>query len=120
LFGNAQVSAGDESAARALSFAFADKSDGGDSAPRNASAVVVEGSPARRASNELSLDSVFGGGESGAPASPSSFSFDQFFSRRAATQQPSGSAPPPAGGAAVDSPEEVAHFTRWLEGLKQR
>ena len=115
LFGGPQVSSADENAARALSFAFAGKNDDGGT---GAGVTEVGGAPARRASNELSLDSVFKGDESGAPAAPSSFSFDQFFDRRTSTQQSSGTAP--SGGANADSPDEVAHFTQWLEGLKQR
>ena len=120
LFGNAQISSADEGAAQSLALAFADTN--------GAPGVVAEvgGTPARRASNELSLDTVFGGGEGGAAggggaspaAAPSSFSFDQFFSTRASTQQSSGTVPP--GSAGTASPEEVAHFTKWLEGLKQR
>jgi hypothetical protein len=78
-------------------------------------AAGLSGAPARPAANELSLDSVFGGEKKGGPPAPppSSFSFDQFFAdRQAAT----------AGGSAGnrESPEEVAQFTQWLEGLKRR
>jgi tetratricopeptide (TPR) repeat protein len=114
LFDNAQISSADEGAARSLALAFAE--NGADGVPRDAS--DVGGTPARRATNELSLDAVFGVDEASPAAAPSTFSFDQFFSTRAATQPGSGAVPP--GSAGTASPEEVAHFTKWLEGLKQR
>jgi hypothetical protein len=115
LFDNAQISLADEGAARSLALAFAE-TNGADGVPGGGS--DVGGTPARRATNELSLDAVFGGEGASPAAAPSTFSFDQFFSTRAATQPGSGAVPP--GSAGTASPEEVAHFTKWLEGLKQR
>jgi len=110
LFGSAAPSQADESAARSLALAFAGANGAGPDG--------VGGAPARRASDELSLDSVFGGDTTVAPE-PASFSFDQFFSRRAATEE----MPTPAtaaGDTKAASPDEIAHFTKWLEGLKQK
>ena len=119
LFGNAPITPADEGAARSLALAFADTNGASRSRPGFSSAAGdVTGAPARRASNELSLDTVFGGGENAAPAAPSSFSFDEFFSPRASVQQSSTATP--SGGPSTGSPDEVAHFTKWLEGLKQR
>lgn len=104
----------DERAARALGAAFA--SNG-----RAAATPLISGAPARPAAGELSLDSVFKG-EAAAP-SPGSFSFDQFFSKRVSAEQPAipeTGGPAGAQGGGAESPEEVARFTQWLEGLKGR
>jgi len=112
LFGNAAITPADESAARSLALAFAEANGGG-----SRGATDVPGSPARRASDELSLDSVFGSDDAASPAAPSTFSFDQFFSPRASTQ---GDSTARASGAHTATPDDVAHFPKWLEGLKQR
>lgn len=112
IFGRPAIAPADEAAAIALAQAFG--AGNGSPATAPASAPDIVGEPARRANNELSLDSVFGG--AGTPAAPSSFSFDQFFSQRASTEQ--GAAEAAEGGA--QSQEDVAQFTQWLEGLKQR
>jgi len=109
LFSGRQVSSADESAARALALAFTANGGAGDGEG------TMAGAPARRASNELSLDSVFRGSESPAP---SSFSFDQFFSQRASSQPAPSAGPPTADASASD--DDAAHFTQWLEGLKRR
>lgn len=126
LFGAAAVSPENEAAGMALAFAFA---DGGASMRKGAEeSVAIPGAPARRVSKDFSLDAVFGGG---APApqpsqAASSFSFDQFFSQRATAEHPtpSGSGPTGAAGggqpAGPESLDDVARFTQWLEGLKQR
>ena len=116
LFGYGAIAPEDEGAAMSLALAFSDLNGGSGAAPVEAQSIA--GAPARQASNELSLDTVFGGGST-PPAAPSSFSFDQFFSQRASAQQ--GSAGATGGGAAAsDRPDDVAQFTQWLEGLKQR
>lgn len=115
LFGSLQIAAADEGAATALAYAFMDL-DGLESGA--AGAEAMGGAPARQASNELSLDAVFKGGEAAAPAAPSSFSFDQFFSQRATAEQPVQSGVQTASGGT--SRDDVAQFTQWLEGLKQR
>ena len=98
----------DEAAAHVLARAFRQNGHV-DGAP------LIAGEPARPAGDELSLKTVFKSDEP-APA-PSSFSFDQFFSQRASVDQSAHSAPQ---GQAAESPEEVARFTQWLEGLKKR
>jgi hypothetical protein len=82
-------------------------------------ADAISGSPARPAESELSLDSVFtGSGDvAGGGAPPSSFKFDQFFSQRATNEHPAAGS---REGAPAESPEDVAKFTQWLEGLKGR
>ena len=92
---------------RTLALAFAVENGGG----RGNGGIA--GSPARVATKELSLDSVFS--PSQAPATPSSFSFDQFFSKDAAS-----GAAPTAAQSGVDSPDDVAQFTSWLQGLKRK
>jgi hypothetical protein len=117
LFGSPPTSADDEGAATALALAFVGLNGGGaEGAPVVAESREIVGAPARPAATELSLDSVFGGGQSG--AAPSSFSFDQFFSQRASSEHSPGSAG--AQSAGEDSGNDVAQFTQWLEGLKQR
>ena len=113
LFGTPQVGDDDEYAARSLALAFS-----ASPAYEGAESLDASGEPARRASKELSLDAVFGADEAPAPAAPSSFSFDQFFSQRASTDQ----GPASAGGesAKTASREDVAQFSQWLDGLKQR
>ncbi|HJQ20247.1 MAG TPA: tetratricopeptide repeat protein [Gemmatimonadaceae bacterium] len=108
LFKGSNVSDADESAARTLALAFAPN---GFQPTQDLASIV--GAPARVAANELSLDRVFSPAET--PATPSTFSFDQFFSKNAA-----GSAPGPVSAGAPESPEDVAKFTQWLHGLKQR
>ena len=104
-FGNAAVPDADEAAARTLALAFTPENGrGGPSG--------IAGSPARVAANELSLDAVF---SSQAAASPSNFSFDQFFSKNAAGDQGHG-----ATESRADSPDDVAQFTSWLQGLKRK
>ena len=108
------VTSEDEFAAVALALAFAESS--GDTTFGGGATQQIAGAPARQASNELSLDSVFGGGAP-TPTAPSSFSFDQFFSQRAAAEGALGT---PSGGAGRGAADDVAQFTQWLEGLKQR
>jgi tetratricopeptide (TPR) repeat protein len=106
LFANAQISAADEGAALALALAFTEVN--GRTPPGGS--MAIEGTPAHRASNELSLDTVFGGGA----GAPSNVSYDQFFSTGASTAQASGT------NTGVSAADDVAHFTKWLEGLKRR
>ena len=101
LFSSAPISSDDESAALVLALAFTELNNGAEGPT-----AILEGAPAHRASNELSLDTVFGGGRSSAGGP---VSYDEFFAQR-----PSG---PQAN---ADSQDDVAAFTKWLEGLKQR
>ena len=102
-----------ERAARVLSSAFAGGRTNGDRS--GVDGAAMGGAPARPASKDLSLDAVFGSPET-KDAAPASFSFDQFFSQRATAE--GGSAA--AGGGGQESRDDVAKFTQWLEGLKQR
>ena len=117
LFGNRATSS-DDSAASALAQAFG----GAVEAPS------MSGRPARAASKELSLDSVFRDGGARAPRPSGSFSFDQFFSESAApapSERPSG---PTTGSHEAVAPAEpaertaddISQFNSWLQGLKQR
>ena len=114
LFSHASVSGADENAAITLAAAFSNdgRANGGGSASQQ-----LFGTPAHPASQDLSLDSVFGT-QSATPPPASSFSFDQFFSERATAEQPA------AGGRSTgegqETKDDVARFTQWLEGLKQR
>jgi hypothetical protein len=101
LFSAAGIAKADEAAALVLALAFTEVTNGAE-VPR----TILEGEPAHRASNELSLDTVFGGGRSSAGGP---VSYDEFFAQR-----PSGPQPNP------DPHDDVAHFTKWLEGLKRR
>lgn len=104
--GFAAASPSDERAAQTLATAFA----------INGASASLSGAPARPASSELSLDTVFGGARSAAPSGPppSSFSFDQFFANRDAGVGSERT------GTERESAEDVAQFTQWLEGLKGR
>jgi hypothetical protein len=127
LFPNAHVAPSDEAAAETLSTAF-----GGDSAAEPQKPGV------RRASTELSLDSVFRESPPAAPTSPTSgtrrepgaFSFDQFFgydpfangesaskdsARTDTTKDAPTEHPAPAEPAA-----ETEQFSSWLSGLKKK
>jgi tetratricopeptide (TPR) repeat protein len=74
------------------------------------------GTPAHRATNELSLDHVFKANTGRAP-SDQSFSFDQFFSEGAA--EPASPNAEPASEARPDSSDDIAQFNAWLNGLKK-
>jgi len=124
LFGSSGVSEEEEGAAMSLALAFG-AGDGAEKGRGQVETHSIQGNPARRASKDFSLDSVFGGGsgESKAVESPSSFSFDQFFSQRATAEHPVQSGSGAAGGGTsggTESRDDVAKFTQWLEGLKQR
>jgi hypothetical protein len=106
MFGMSGIGAGDEGAALAMAAAY-----GG------VPAAPIKGEPTRRVADELSLDSVFKGDESGSPLGvqrqSSRLRFDQFFSgTEGGESQP---VAPPTPAAPVD---DVAQFTDWLKGLK--
>jgi tetratricopeptide (TPR) repeat protein len=114
LFGNRPSTTSEDSAASALSQAF-----GAGSEP----APAIGGHPARRASEELSLDSVFREGSPRGRASQG-FSFDQFFSQNAEGEKTGGAAraqePESPGEPAEKSADDIEQFNSWLQGLKQR
>jgi hypothetical protein len=117
LFGNRTVGKSEDSAASALAQAFSGSSP---SSP-------ISGRPARAASGELSLDSVFRDGPARPPRTSQSFSFDQFFAESAAESAP---APAPGKATPVESPaqgepasrgaDDIQQFNSWLQGLKQK
>ena len=124
LFPQETVRPTDETAAATLSSAF-----GG---PTQTGAASVTGRPARPASNELSLDSIFR--ESPPPAEPrreaSAFSFDQFFTDATGPASGSSSAAPGPGAApprdstldasGADTLSDAEQFSNWLAGLKKK
>lgn len=108
LFAEAPVSPADDEAARALSSAFDDfLSESG-----------AAGQPAREASSELSLDSVFRDASSPAPAARpnGAMSFDDFFSEENGESRNRGEQRGEAGDA---GPSDLETFHAWLEGLKK-
>ena len=116
LFGNRPPSTSEDSAASALAQAFGATAD---------TEPLIVGRPARAASAELSLDSVFRDGPARPPRTSQSFSFDQFFTGGAST--PSAPAPRTSGEVAVPgeppaerSADDVEQFNSWLQGLKPR
>lgn len=114
LFGNRPSHTSEDSAASALSQAFG---TGSEPAP------AIGGNPARRASEELSLDSVFREGSPRGRASQG-FSFDQFFSQNAEGEKTGGGPrpeePAASGEPAEKSADDIEQFNSWLQGLKQR
>ena len=113
LFGGLSVADADENAAITLSAAF---STDGHVNGNGSATQQIPGAPAHPASKDLSLDAVFGS-QSGPPPAASSFSFDQFFSERATAEHP---APAARGAEGQETRDDIAKFTQWLEGLKQR
>ena len=107
LWGNAEPDPAEEGAAMMLAMAFADLNG-----MENGGAPGLDLSAAAAATSARPSVAV------PAPtAPPSSFSFDKFFSQRVTAEhaaQASGAAAKP------ESREDVAQFTRWLEGLKQQ
>jgi tetratricopeptide (TPR) repeat protein len=79
----------------------------------------LRGRPATQAATELSLDHVF---RHATPASgtgtPSSFSFDQFFSQQAHRDSAPAESESPAEGSGGSS-DDIQQFNAWLEGLKK-
>ena len=113
LFTGAPVARDDAAAAEALAGAFL--------APEPSIAPpadrAVAGRPSRAASNELSLDNVFReqGQRTSSEQRRSAFSFDQFFSEGGSADAASG-----AADAEEPSPDDIAQFNAWLEGLKKK
>ena len=117
LFGNRSLGTSEDSAAAALAQAF-----GGDAEVPPA----IGGRPARAASGELSLDSVFRDGPARPPRTSQSFSFDQFFTGSGertsgpTSYQTSPELAPPGDAPAERSADDIEQFNSWLQGLKQR
>lgn len=114
LFGSRPAAATEDSAAAALAQAFGGSVD----------VPLISGRPARAATGELSLDSVFRDAGGRPPRATQSFSFDQFFSEGATANE----APAPrasqeivvTGEPAERSADDIEQFNAWLQGLKQR
>jgi hypothetical protein len=114
LFGNKPTGKTEDSAASALSQAFGGTPD----------APPITGNPARPATGELSLDSVFREGGARGPRNSQGFSFDQFFSQNADGERtsggPSSQEAPASGEPAERTADDIEQFNSWLQGLKQR
>ena len=120
LFGNRPPGTSEDSAAAALAQAFGSKED---------QTPPLTGRPARAASGELSLDSVFRDGPARPPRTSQSFSFDQFFSesatsgnvaRTSGSHRTSQEVPTAPEAPAERSADDIEQFNSWLQGLKQR
>ncbi len=112
LFRAGGVAAPDQAAAATLARAFGVEAE--EPPPSMA------GAPARRATEELSLDSVFR--ESQAPSAPQNggFSFDRFFEGgRSGRGTPARETPAIAQGA-TGVEADIEQFNSWLQGLKKR
>ena len=118
LFGaNGQTEAID-STSSALAEAFAS----------NLNVPSLSGRPARTATGELSLESVFRDSAQGTARRSQSFSFDQFFSEGAVASTESEARPTPHESPAIVPPgepaergaDDIEQFNTWLQSLKQR
>jgi hypothetical protein len=114
LFGHRPIGTSEDSAASALAQAFGGTPE----------APAITGHPARPASGELTLDSVFREGGARAPRNSQGFSFDQFFSQSVDGDRTSGGRTsqevPAPGEPAERSEDDIEQFNSWLQGLKQR
>lgn len=112
LFGGGPVATPEQAAAATLAGAF------GVAGEEPASPMT--GAPARRATEELSLDNVFRESPASPPADAGGFSFDRFFTGGTpaqgtpARETPAESLPPESADA------DIEQFNSWLEGLKKR
>lgn len=114
LFSGADPSVSDAVAANALAAAFADTAP----EPASPETTPLDGTPAHRAHDELSLDHVF---KANTPprerAGTNGFSFDEFFA-----DEMTDAAAQSSGDSAQGSPEatdDIAQFNDWLNGLKK-
>jgi len=114
LFSGASASASDTAAADALAAAFAETAP----EPTPSDSNPLEGTPAHRATDELSLDHVF---KAGTPPRQSGgangFSFDQFFADEMG--DPTGESAPEAAPGSPEGTDDIAQFNAWLNGLKK-
>jgi len=107
LWRHAEPDAGEESAALMLATSFADLNG-----MENGGAPALDLTVAAAAGWATPMVAVPG------PTAPrASFSFDRFFSQRVTAEHASVASGPIAQ---PESKEDIARFTRWLEGLKQR
>jgi len=113
LWNHATPAADEEDAALVLSAAFADL----DGATHGNGAMDLSSAAAAAAAAQAASAAALA---AGVPAAPSSFSFDKFFSQRATAEHAAQADKSGAPNARSESRDDVAHFTQWLEGLKQR
>ncbi|HEU4988395.1 MAG TPA: tetratricopeptide repeat protein [Gemmatimonadaceae bacterium] len=117
LFGSAGVSGEDQGAAAALAGAFGavvEEDEG------RTPSTPIEGAPARRASGELSLDSVFREPGAGGAQPAQGFSFDKFFANPTPAMGSPAAPTPPLGQAPASPDDDIEQFNSWLDGLKKR
>ncbi|HEX8850117.1 MAG TPA: tetratricopeptide repeat protein [Gemmatimonadaceae bacterium] len=111
LFGGGGGTSEDERAASVLSGAFPAVPGG-----------TLDGKPAERAKDELSLDHVFREADRRSARASGAFSFDQFFSEGNAkpASRPTDPAASSVGGPDLAPDDDVAQFNDWLSGLKKK
>ncbi|HEY5218931.1 MAG TPA: hypothetical protein VIJ16_03930, partial [Gemmatimonadaceae bacterium] len=114
LFGSASVSTSDSAAAATLAGAYGVVDD------QPAAPTPMSGAPARRATEELSLDTVFR--EPSVTPTPDSagFSFDRFFAGGAPASGTSASETPVESQPPESADADIQQFNSWLDGLKKR
>lgn len=115
LFGGGGGAAEDQGAAATLARAFGVVVD--DSALPTSR---ISGAPARRATTELSLDSVFREPMAPPSAEPAGFSFDRFFAGGTPAHGAQVNEPPAQGPPSESAAEDIEQFNSWLDGLKKR
>ncbi|OYV72588.1 MAG: hypothetical protein B7Z72_04445, partial [Gemmatimonadetes bacterium 21-71-4] len=115
LFGGGGGTAEDQGAAATLAGAFGVVVD--DSA---APTPPISGAPARRATTELSLDSVFREPLPPATPEPAGFSFDRFFAGGTPARGAAVNETPAQGQPSESAAEDIEQFNSWLDGLKKR
>ncbi|HET7632844.1 MAG TPA: tetratricopeptide repeat protein [Gemmatimonadaceae bacterium] len=116
LFGGAGVSLDDQDAATTLANAFGTIT----AVPSGESSTSIAGAPARRATNELSLDSVFREPGAGGQTPAAGFTFDRFFAGGTPAQGSAAAPTPPAGQDAGTADADIEQFNSWLDGLKKK
>jgi hypothetical protein len=122
LFGGAGVSFGDQNAAATLAGAFGAVEEGmqAENGAHPTPAAPMAGAPARRATEELSLDSVFREPSGSHAADRPGFSFDRFFSGGPPAQGSTGSETPVQGVQPASPDDDIEQFNSWLDGLKKK
>lgn len=116
LFGAAGVSMEDQEAASTLAGAFGAVEAGSVPTPT----TPMTGAPARRATEELSLDSVFREPSESHTPERGGFSFDRFFSGGTPALGSAAAEATPRGGAPESPDDDIEQFNSWLDGLKKR
>ena len=116
MFDAAGVTQEDQAAAEGLAGAY-----GASAEAHQTPASPMDGAPARRATEELSLDSVFRDQRSSAaPPESRGFSFDKFFANPTPAMGSSAMETPPLGQPSESADDDIEQFNSWLDGLKKR